>query len=66
MSKFPGLRDVILNKLLESFPLIRSAKSHRAAIWILGEYCNDISSIQVGTKTEKGIKFTTTFNKKKL
>jgi coatomer subunit beta len=47
MAKFPVLRSVIVEKLLESFLTIQSAKSHRAALWILGEYCEDSTEIQV-------------------
>lgn len=47
MAKFANLRSVILEKLLESFSSIRSAKTHRAALWILGEYCTDSTDIQV-------------------
>lgn len=47
MAKFSNLRSVILEKLLESFSAIRSAKTHRAALWILGEYCTESTDIQV-------------------
>ena len=47
MAKFANLRSVILEKLLESFSSIRSAKTHRAALWILGEYCTETTDIQV-------------------
>ena len=46
MARFEGLRPVILEKLLQSFSTIRSAKIHRAAFWILGEYCETPSDIQ--------------------
>lgn len=38
IQKFPSLRGLITDKLIESFPAIRSVKVHRAALWILGEY----------------------------
>jgi coatomer subunit beta len=38
IQKFPSLRSLITEKLIESFPAIRSVKVHRAALWILGEY----------------------------
>lgn len=47
MAKFETLRPVIIEKLLESFSTIRSAKVHRAAFWILGEYCTSPTDIQV-------------------
>jgi len=47
MAKFPNLRSIIIEKLLESFGTINSAKTHRAALWILGEYCEDSTEIQV-------------------
>ncbi len=47
MAKFANLRTVIIERLLEAFNSIRSAKIHRAAIWILGEYCVTSTDIQV-------------------
>jgi coatomer subunit beta len=38
IEKFPTLRPLIIEKLLESFPAIKSTKIHRSAMWILGEY----------------------------
>ena len=38
IEKFPTLRPLIVEKLLEAFPLIKSTKIHRSAMWILGEY----------------------------
>lgn len=38
IQKFPNLRSLITEKLIETFPLVRSVKVHRAALWILGEY----------------------------
>lgn len=40
IQKFPNLSDLIIEKLIEAFPVIKSVKTHRAALWILGEYCN--------------------------
>lgn len=38
IEKFPTLRPLIIEKLLESFPAIKSTKIHRSSMWILGEY----------------------------
>lgn len=38
IQKFSNLRPLITEKLIETFPSIRSVKVHRAALWILGEY----------------------------
>jgi len=46
MARFETLRPVILEKLVQSFSTIRSAKIHRAAFWILGEYCMTPTDIQ--------------------
>ena len=46
MARFESLRPVILEKLLQSFSMIKSAKIHRAAFWILGEYCTTPADIQ--------------------
>lgn len=36
---------MITEKLIESFPAIRSVKVHRAALWILGEYVNTATEV---------------------
>ncbi len=46
MSRFEYLRPTIIEKLLEAFVTIKSAKISRAALWILGEYCEKSSDIQ--------------------
>ena len=47
MSRFTDtLGKVIIEKLLQSLSTIRSAKIHRQALWILGEYCSSPSDIQ--------------------
>merc|ERR1719516_903468 len=46
MSRFDYLRPIIIEKLLESFSGIRGVKIHRAALWILGEYCERQSDMQ--------------------
>lgn len=38
IEKFPVLRPLIVEKLLEAFPAIKSTKIHRSTMWILGEY----------------------------
>lgn len=38
IEKFPSLRSLVIEKLLEVFPQIKSTKIHRSAMWILGEY----------------------------
>lgn len=38
IQKFPHLRSLITEKLIDTFATIRSVKVHRAALWILGEY----------------------------
>lgn len=45
IQKFPHLRDLITEKLLETFPAVRSVKVHRAALWILGEYITSADGI---------------------
>lgn len=48
IQKFPHLRSLIIEKLIETFPAVRSVKVHRAALWILGEYItsnNDILEV---------------------
>jgi len=39
MSRFSNLRPIMIEKLLEAFSGIKGVKIHRAALWILGEYC---------------------------
>jgi len=46
MSRFETLRPIIIEKLLEAFAGIRGVKVHRAALWILGEYCERSQDMQ--------------------
>ena len=46
MAKFDHLRATIIEKLLEAFSTIKSARVSRAALWILGEYCEKPMDIQ--------------------
>lgn len=39
VEKFPNLRPSITEKLLQTFPDIKSGKVFRGALWITGEYC---------------------------
>lgn len=45
IQKFPHLRSLITEKLIETFPAVRSVKVHRAALWILGEYITNVKEI---------------------
>lgn len=45
IQKFPHLRSLITEKLIETFPTVRSVKVHRAALWILGEYITNVKEI---------------------
>lgn len=46
IQKFEALRPLIIEKLLEAFPAIKSVKVHRAAIWVLGEYATSADDIR--------------------
>ncbi|KAL3881649.1 hypothetical protein ACJMK2_028061 [Sinanodonta woodiana] len=46
IQRFEPLQELIVSKLLEVFPTIKAMKIHRAALWILGEYCNTAEDIQ--------------------
>ncbi|XP_071134136.1 coatomer subunit beta-like isoform X1 [Mytilus edulis] len=46
IQRFESLRPVINSKLLEVFPSVKALKIHRAALWILGEYCTNSEDIQ--------------------
>lgn len=43
VDKYPQLRRPICQKLLEAFRNIKSGKVFRGALWIVGEYCTDLS-----------------------
>ena len=44
--KFLNLKELLLQKLLEMFPNIKSIKIVRGTLWILGEYCETTEDIQ--------------------
>lgn len=46
IQRFENLRPLIVEKLLEVFPHIRSVRVHRAALWILGEYATSKEDIE--------------------
>lgn len=46
IQRFENLRPLIVEKLLEVFPHIKSVKVHRAALWILGEYATSKEDIE--------------------
>lgn len=46
IQRFDKLRPLIIRKLLETFPSIQSMKVFRAALWILGEYCDTADDIE--------------------
>ncbi|XP_055609985.1 coatomer subunit beta [Uranotaenia lowii] len=45
IQKFPHLQELVIEKLLEAFPAIKSAKIQRATLWILGEYAASVKDI---------------------
>ncbi|KAH8303870.1 hypothetical protein KR018_002114 [Drosophila ironensis] len=47
IQKFPSLRALIIEHLIEAFPQIKSSKIHRAAVWILGEYVEGPQIVEV-------------------
>lgn len=46
IQRFESLRVLVISKLLDVFPTIKAMKIHRAALWILGEYCTTSEDIQ--------------------
>lgn len=46
IQKFPNLRSLIIERLIEAFPQMKSIKVHRAALWILGEYAGSNKEIR--------------------
>ena len=51
VEKFPNLRSGIVDKLLQTFPDIKSGKVFRGAMWIVGEYA--ATREEVGEAMEK-------------
>ncbi|XP_058814070.1 coatomer subunit beta [Topomyia yanbarensis] len=45
IQKFPHLQLLVIEKLLEAFPAVKSSKIQRAALWILGEYAGSVKDI---------------------
>lgn len=46
VQKFSGLTTTIVQKLIEVFPSIKSAKVLRAAVWILGEFVSGKDDVE--------------------
>lgn len=54
VEKFPDLRDPIVSKLTQSLPNVKSSKVLRGALWILGEYALNETSIKESWKFIRG------------
>ncbi|KAG0239327.1 coatomer subunit beta [Actinomortierella wolfii] len=50
VEKFPNLRSSILERLMETFSEIKTGKVYRGALWIVGEYCLELSDIEEAWK----------------
>ncbi|OHT14265.1 Adaptin N terminal region family protein [Tritrichomonas foetus] len=47
LRKFPGTFESVLSKVCAGFEIIKEPRAKAAAIWILGEYCDLIESVDV-------------------
>ena len=45
VQRYPDLKPAIVSRLLEIFGTIHSVEVHRSTLWILGEYCTEVSDI---------------------
>ena len=45
VQRYPDLKPAIVARLIEVFDTIHSVDVHRSTLWILGEYCTEISDI---------------------
>ena len=45
VERSPDLKPAIVSRLLEVFSTIQSVDVHRSTLWILGEYCTDMTDI---------------------
>lgn len=45
VNKYPQHKAELLDKLLDIFPTIKSIKTMRSVLWILGEYCDETDRI---------------------
>ncbi|KAF0295872.1 Coatomer subunit beta [Amphibalanus amphitrite] len=46
VQRFDNLRPLVLEQLLEAYPIIGSVRVHRAATWILGEFATTADDVQ--------------------
>ncbi|XP_043229941.1 coatomer subunit beta-like [Amphibalanus amphitrite] len=46
VQRFDNLRPLVLEQLLEAYPIIGSVRVHRAATWILGEFAATADDVQ--------------------
>ncbi|CCU97609.1 unnamed protein product [Malassezia sympodialis ATCC 42132] len=45
VERFPDMRENILAKLISSFSDFRNGKVYRGALWVVGDYCMSINSV---------------------
>ncbi|KAK6460060.1 adaptin N terminal region-domain-containing protein [Scheffersomyces coipomensis] len=50
VEKFPDLRQSIISRLVSALPAVKSGKVFRGALWIIGEYSLEDSSVQEAWK----------------
>ncbi|KAL5533600.1 hypothetical protein ACEPAG_60 [Sanghuangporus baumii] len=55
VEKFPDLRPEITEKLVQTFPDIKSGKVFRGALWIVGEYSPDATAIQASFQALRSV-----------
>lgn len=45
--KYPEHKKLLLNKILEEFPLVRNCKVHRGLVWLLGEFAESTDTATI-------------------
>lgn len=50
VEKFPDLRQLIITRLIDALPSVKSGKVFRGSFWIIGEYCEEEKLIREAWK----------------
>eukprot|EP00937_MAST-01D_sp_MAST-1D-sp2_P003084 g3084.t1 len=45
--RYPDIRRSVLEKMIDTFPEVRTARVCRVALWVLGEYCEEWEDVQM-------------------
>ena len=53
VQQYESLRQSVVQKLVVCLPDIKAARVFRVALWVIGEYCEEITDVEAGLDAVK-------------